>query len=158
MASSMEGTRVELIQECSFTAMLKPPLAIGAGPIGTRMYYEVIGGEVTGERLRGKVVGGGEWALIGPDGFLRVDVRLQVETHDAAFLYVQYVGLLELNAAVMSAIETAGGTDFDDQYFYTNPRFETGDPRYAWVNTTFFVGEGRAVPGLGVEYRVWRPA
>ena len=58
----------------------------------------------------------------------------------------------------MSAIETAGGTDFDDQYFYTNPRFETGDPRYAWVNTTFFVGEGRAVPGLGVEYRVWRPA
>jgi Protein of unknown function (DUF3237) len=35
---------------------------------------------------------------------------------------------------------------------------ETGDPRYAWVNTTFFIGEGRVLPGLGVEYRVWRPA
>ncbi len=149
---------MKLIQECSFTAMLKQPLPIGAGPIGTRMYYEIIGGEVTGDRLRGTVVGGGEWALIGPDGFLRVDVRAQVETHDGAFLYLQYVGLLEMNEAVMNAIATESGTDFDDQAFYTNPRFETGDPRYAWVNTTFFVGEGRAIPGLGVEYRVWRPA
>ena len=108
--------------------------------------------------MRGKVLGGGEWALIGPDGFLRVDVRLQIETHDGAYLYVQYVGLLELNEAVQRATETQSGTDFDDQALYTNPRFETGDPRYSWLNTTFFVGEGRLIPGLGVEYRVWRPA
>jgi len=149
---------MKLVQECSFTAMLKPPVPIGAGPIGTRMYYDVIGGEVTGERLRGKVLGGGEWALIGPDGFLRIDVRVQVETHDGAFLYIQYVGLLGVNEIVQRALETGGGTDYGDQYFFTNPRLETGDERYAWVNTTFFVGEGRIRPGLGVEYRVWRPA
>jgi hypothetical protein len=149
---------MKLVEECSFTAMLKPPVPIGAGPIGTRMYYDVIDGDVTGERLRGKVLGGGEWALIGPDGFLRIDVRLQVETHDGAYLYVQYVGLLEMNDAVQRAVETGGGTDYGDQYFFTNPRIETGDPRYAWVNTTFFVGEGHVLPGLGVEYRVWRPA
>ena len=149
---------MKLVQECSFKAMLKPPTPIGAGPIGTRMYYDVIGGEVTGERLRGKVLGGGEWALIGPDGFLRIDVRVQVETHDGAYLYIQYAGLLGLNDAVQRALETGGGTDYSDQYFFTNPRMETGDPRYAWVNTTFFVGEGRVLPGLGVEYRVWRPA
>jgi hypothetical protein len=149
---------MRLVQECSFTATLRPPLSIGPGPIGTRMYYDVSGGEVTGERLRGKVLGGGEWALIGPDGFLRVDVRLQVETHARAHLYVQYVGLLGLNEAVQRALETSGGTDYGDQYFFTNPRMETGDPRYAWVNTTFFIGEGRIRPGLGVEYRVWRPA
>lgn len=33
---------------------------------------------------------------------------------------------------------------------------ETGDARYAWVNTSLFVGEGRAIEGLGVEYRVAR--
>src|SRR6185295_7585391 len=104
--SATGGTRMNLVQECSFKAMLKPPVPIGAGPVGTRMYYEVDGGEVTGERLRGQVLGGGEWALIGPDGFLRIDVRLQVETHDAAFIYVQYVGLLELNEAVQRAIAT----------------------------------------------------
>jgi Protein of unknown function (DUF3237) len=149
---------MNFVEEFSFRAQLKPPVPIGPGPIGTRMYYDVTDGNVTGDRLRGKVLGGGEWALIGPDGFLRVDVRLQVETHDGAYLYVQYTGLLEMNKAVQTATATGGGTEYRDQYFFTNPRMETGDARYAWVNTTFFVGEGRLLPGLGVEYRVWRPS
>lgn len=149
---------MDLVHEFTFRATLKPPLPIGAGPVGTRMYYELNGGEVDGKRLSGAVRGGGEWALIGPDGYLRVDVRAQIETNDGAFLYVQYFGLLEMNAAVQNAIETQTGTEFTDQYFYTNPRFETGDARYSWLNTTFFIGEGRIIPGLGVEYRVWRPA
>ena len=149
---------MELVQEFTFTATLKQPLPIGPGPIGTRMYYEITGGLMTGERLRGRLLGGGEWALLGPDGFIRVDVRLQIETHDGAHLYVQYSGLLELNENVQRALERGAGTDYGDQYFFTNPRLETGDARYAWVNTTFFVGEGHILPGLGVEYRVWRPA
>jgi hypothetical protein len=138
--------------------MLKPPVPVGAGPIGTRMVFEIASGEVIGERLRGRVLGGGEWALVGPDGYLRIDVRAQVETHDGAFLYAQYLGLLEMNAAVQRAMASGGGTAYGDHAFYTNPRIETGDPRYAWLNTTFFVGEGHLLPGLGVEYRIWRPA
>jgi len=149
---------MNLVQECTFTATLNPPVPIGPGPIGTRMYYEVTGGEMIGDRLRGTVLGGGEWALIGPDGFLRVDVRAQVKTNDGAHLYVQYLGLLEMNQAVLGALESGVGTEYSDQYFFTNPRFETGDERYAWLNTTFFIGEGRLRPGPGVEYRVWRPA
>lgn len=149
---------MDLVHECTFTATLKPPVPIGPGPIGTRMFYEVAGGEMTGERLRGLVLGGGEWALIGPDGFLRIDVRAQIRTHDDAHLYVQYFGLLEMNEAVRGALARGVGTEYGDQYFFTNPRFETGDERYAWLNTTFFVGEGRVLPGPGVEYRIWRPA
>lgn len=149
---------MQFVHEFTFSGTLKPPLPVGAGPIGTRMYYEVTGGEIAGERLRGKVLAGGEWALIGPDGFLRIDVRLQIETHDGAHLYVQYNGLLELNDAVQDALASGAGTDYGDQYFFTNPRIETGDPRYAWTNTTFFVGEGHLLPGLGVEYRVSRAA
>ncbi len=148
---------MNLVHEFTYTATLKEPLEIGAGPIGTRTYFELTGGEVSGERLRGKVLGGGEWALIGPDGFIRIDVRMQIETHDKAHLYVQYTGLLELNESVQNALASGAGTDFGDQYFFTNPRIETGDERYAWLNTTFFVGEGHVLPGLGVEYRVWRP-
>lgn len=149
---------MNLVQECTFTATLDPPVPIGPGPIGMRMYYEVTGGEMIGDRLRGTVLGGGEWALIGPDGFLRVDVRAQIKTHDGAYLYVQYLGLLELNATVQGALATNVGTDYGDQHFFTNPRFESGDERYGWLNTTFFIGEGRLRPGPGVEYRVWRPA
>ena len=149
---------MKLVHEFTFNATLTPPVPVGAVPIGARMVYQVTGGEVTGERVRGKVLSGGEWALIGPDGFLRPDVRVQVETHDGAFLYLQYGGLLEMNEAVQKATSSGGETAFEDQYFYTNPRIETGDERYAWLNTTFFIGEGRIFPGSGVEYRVWRPA
>ena len=149
---------MKLIQECEFTGLLKPPLPVGAGPIGTRMCYEIVGGEVTGDRLRGKVSGGADWGLIGPDGFLRLDVRTQIETNDGAHIYVQYLGLLEVNEKVQAALANGTGTEFGDQYFYTNPRLETGDERYAWVNTTFFVGEGRVMPDLSVGYRIWRPA
>lgn len=89
---------------------------------------------------------------------LRPDVRLQVETNDGALLYIHYLGLLELNEAVLSAIQNGTGTDFGDQYFYTNPQIETGAEQYAWLNTTFFIGEGHILPDPGVEYRVWRPA
>lgn len=149
---------MKLVQECTYNALLKPPVPIGAGPFGTRMYFEVTGGEMVGERLRGRILGGGEWALIQPDGFCRIDVRAQMRTHDDAFIYVQYTGLLEMNDAVQGVLAGGGGTNFGDQYFFTNPRFETGDPRYAWVNTTFFVGEGKLLEGPGVEYRLWRPA
>lgn len=148
---------MNLVHEFTFSASLKPPLPIGTGPIGTRMFYEVIDGEIMGERVRGKLLGGGEWALIGPDGFLRVDVRLQAETHDGALLYIQYVGLLGLNDAVQAALGNGTGTEYGDQYFFTNPRIETGDARYAWLNTTFFVAEGRVLPGHKVEYRISRP-
>jgi len=38
------------------------------------------------------------------------------------------------------------------------PRIETGDPRYAWLNHTIFVGEGRLQPGRVIEYKVYRVA
>jgi len=37
---------MKLVQEFTFNAALKQPLPVGAGPIGTRMYYDVTGGEV----------------------------------------------------------------------------------------------------------------
>jgi hypothetical protein len=149
---------MNLIEEFTIKAALTPPLPVGDSPLGNRTYFAVTGGEISGERLNAKVLGGGDWALIGPDGFLRLDVRMQAETHDGAFLYLQYTGLLEMNEAFQAALANGTATDFEDQYFYANPRFETGDERYAWLNTTFFVGRGRALPGPGVEYRVYRPA
>ncbi|WOJ97047.1 DUF3237 domain-containing protein [Congregibacter brevis] len=149
---------MQLIHEFTIRANLYEPNPVGAGPIGTRMHYGIAKGTVEGERLNGEVLSGGEWALIDAQGCLRVDVRMQVKTHDDAHIYVQYVGLLGLNETVQNALANGLGTEFEDQHFYVNPRLETGDERYAWVNSTFFVGEGRLRPNAGVEYRVWRPA
>jgi hypothetical protein len=149
---------MDLAYEFTYQAQLNAPVDVGAGPFGHRQVFEVTGGRLEGERLQGRVLGGGgEWFLVGPDGFGRIDVRIQFETDDGARIYVQYVGLLELNEAVQAFI--AGEreeTEFGDQYFRIAPRLETGDPRYAWVNQTLFVAEGRGHSGFGVEYRVYR--
>ena len=96
-------------------------MPVGDGPNGIRVYYAISDGDVTGTRIKGTIRGGGEWALIGSDGFLRVDVRTQIETHDGAFLYVQYLGFIEMNPAFETASESGNETNFGDQYFYTNP-------------------------------------
>jgi hypothetical protein len=149
----------ELVEEFEYYADLLPH-DIGPGPFGQRAEATIIGGQVSGERLTGTLVGAGaDWLLISPDGFSRLDVRATVQTVDGAHIYVQYSVLLELTPAVL-AIMSGGGapTHFGDQYFFTNPRLETGDERYAWVNTTLFLGQGRIRPGPPprVEYRVYR--
>lgn len=149
---------LNLQEEFVLRASLFEPLEIGETPIGGRVYYGIKSGEIIGQGLQARILGGGEWALICPDGYIRVDVRMQAETDDGARLYIQYNGLLELNDKVQNGLATGQSTEFTDQHFYTNPRVETGDPRYSWMNTTFFVAEGRITEGLGVEYRVYSPA
>ncbi len=148
---------MNLIHEFTLSATLEDPLPVGEVPTGTRIFFGVKEGQIEGERINAKLLGGGEWALLGPDGYIRLDVRLQAQTDDGALLYAQYTGLLQFNEAVQAALANGEGTDFDNTYFYSNPRIETGDERYAWLNTTFFIGEGRITPNQGVEYRVWRP-
>jgi len=149
---------MNLEHEFTYVATLKPPVEIGTGPFGTRSFFEVTGGTLEGKRLKGKVLtGGGDWLLIGPDGYARLDVRAQLLTDDGASLYVQYNGLIQMNQKFADALAKGASTDYGDQYFRTTPRFETGDPRYAWLNQSVFVAEGRL--GLGrVEYKVYRVA
>jgi Protein of unknown function (DUF3237) len=143
--------------EFSYRATLKPALNVGVGPYGNRIVAEVTGGDFEGPRLKGKILSGGaDWALVGPDGRARLDVRIQLLTGDGAAIYLSYFGTIEFNAKAQQALEKQTGTEFADHYWRTNPRFETGDPRYAWLNQALFVGEGRMLPSLVVEYRVYR--
>ena len=133
---------MELAREFTFNARLAPVVAVGEGPFGNR-------------RIR-EVTGGADWVLVGPDGWGRLDVRLTIHTDDGAAIYVQYYGVIEYNEAAHAANAGERSSDYADHYFRTAPRLETGDERYAWVNRTLFVGEGRLHPGPVVEYRVHR--
>ena len=148
-----------LVPEFHYHADVEPH-PVGPGPYGHRIEGTVTGGEISGERLKGRIVGGGaDWMLVGPDGFGRIDVRTTMQTVDGAYVYLQYTGLLELTPAVLALMGGEGpATGFGDQYFVTALRLEAGDERYAWVNQAVFVAEGRLVPGKRVEYRVYRVA
>ena len=58
-----------------YLATLKqPPVAIGAGPYGMRMFFEIEGGRVEGPDIKGRLLGGGgDWILVGADGFGRLE-------------------------------------------------------------------------------------
>jgi hypothetical protein len=148
---------MELAHEFTFNARLAPAVAVGEGPFGNRRVREVTGGEVSGERISGRVgSGGADWVLVGPDGWGRLDVRLQILTDDGAAIYVQYFGVVEYNEAALAANAGERASEYGEHYFRTAPRLECGDERYEWVNRTLFLGEGRIHPGPVVEYRVHR--
>lgn len=145
--------KLELLYEMH--ADLEPPTPVGPGPYGVRMIFDVKGGSFSGPRLRGRLLpSGADWLLVRPDGFGLLDVRATLATDDGAFVYAQYHGVIEMSPAVQQRVAAGGATAFGESYFATQPRFETGDPRYAWLNTVVAVGEGRLLPSA-VEYRVY---
>lgn len=140
----------------TYHADLKPPQEVGPGPIGTRRIFDVTGGTFEGPKLRGKILpSGGDWLLTGPDGVGRLDVRATFETDDGALVYMQYFGVIVVAGAGAEKAARGEATEYGDVYFMTQPRFETGDPRYAWLSSVVAVGEGRFGPNW-VEYRVFQ--
>lgn len=140
---------------CTFRAELGDTARLGATPVGERLIADISGGTFEGPRMRGTLKhSGADWAVVGPDGVARLDVRATFETDDGALIYVQYHGLLEMNEAVGAALAKGGDTQIGDAYFFSQPRFETSDERYAWLNKIVTVGEGRFAGGA-VEYKVY---
>ena len=140
----------------TYYANLEAPLEVGATPFGNRMIVEVNGGEVTGEKIKGKFrnLAAADWLTM-TENYGHLDVRATIETDDGAYIYVEYTGKLELTEGVQAALAGGGETDYGEQYFFTSPRMQTGDPRYLWVNNIVCVGEGRLRAGR-VEYNVYQ--
>ncbi|MDP6376157.1 MAG: DUF3237 domain-containing protein [Pseudomonadales bacterium] len=135
-----------------YHADLKEPQAVGRAQFGTRMIYDVTGGTFEGPRARGHVLpSGADWLLIDDEGVGRLDVRATFETDDGALIYMQYFGVVMLPS---TDDEELIETQYGDLYFMTQPRFETADERYAWLNGIVAVAQGRTLPGA-VEYRVY---
>ena len=141
----------------NYHANLLPPLEVGKGPFGNRVIVEVDGGEFEGPRLKGTIrkAACADWLMFDDDGNGHLDVRATFETHDGAYIYVQYFGHIIVTPAFQAALAGEGETDYGEVHFFTSPRMETGDERYKWVNTVVAVAEGRVRNGR-VEYQVYQ--
>ena len=122
---------------------------------GTRSIAEITGGTFEGEKLRGEVLSpAADWLVIDSTGMGQVDVRLTLATDDGSHIYMHYTGVLELNETVLTAVGGGAETDFGDNYFFVQPRFESGSEKYAWLNNTIAIAQGRFLPGA-VQYQVY---
>jgi hypothetical protein len=129
--------------------------AIGATPAGNRRIGLVAGGTFQGERLRGKVLpGGADWIVVRPDDVTTLDVRLVLQTDDGAAIGMTYRGLRHGPAEVMNRINRGETVDPGTYYFRIAVTLETAAPKYAWLNSAFFIGSGDRKPN-GPVYDVF---
>ncbi len=112
-------------------------------PSGLRMVSEISDARWDGERLHASQKGAAaaDWLVLAADGTGLVDVRLLLETDDGALVYVSYGG---------RAFFPAEGP----QQIMSAPRFETGDPRYVWLNRVQAVAKG-SLDGFDLTYEVY---
>ncbi len=157
----MSEPSARLIHEFTCHMVINASRELGVGPHGQRQLHEMESGVIEGSRLKGRLLGpGSDWMLVGADSFLRMDVRIQIETDDGATLCAHYFGLAEANWKLTQAFAASTPTEFSDQLIRSHWLLEAGDPRYAWVNQAVFVAEGRLCPAspgvMGFEHRVYR--
>ncbi len=126
-------------------------------PHGARQYWQVSEARLEGPAITaGLAATGVDWMGVGADGFWRPDVRAQFLTDDGAVVLMHYTGLVQQTARFAEAAEADEPTDWADQYMRLSIRFETGAPRYAWLNTSLFVARGRLLGTGHIEYQVFR--
>ena len=107
-----------------------PTQDIGPSPHGTRVTFPITGGSFEGDRLCGKVLpGGDDWTVKRSDGVIELDLRITLQTDDGALIHMTFEGLRD-----------DGGPRAP--YFRTVPRFETAEPKYAFLNRLLAVGTG----------------
>ena len=108
-----------------------PTQNMGSGPHGTRVTFPITGGSFEGDRLRGKVLpGGDDWTITRSDGIVELDLRITLETDDGALIHMTFEGIRNDRAP-------------RSPYFRTLPRFETAEPKYAFLNRLLAVGIGQ---------------
>jgi len=123
---------IELAPLCIMIVDLEPTLAIGTGPSGDRSVGGIRAVTAAGERLNATLAGpaAADW-LVRTGAIGVIDARLTLLTDDGALIYMSYGGRLDLS-------NPAAGL-----FAYVAPVFETGDPRYAWLNKVQAVGKGK---------------
>jgi hypothetical protein len=128
---------------------LPRPVDLGATANGHRRTGLLTGGTVTGERVNGEVLpGGNDWQLVRPDASVSLDVRLVIKCDNGALVAMSYRGLRHGPADVIQRMERGEAVDPGAYYFRIAPLFETADPDLQWLNGIVAIGIGHRLSGL----------
>ena len=125
----------------TITALIGPVINAGEIGSGVRRVIPVIGGEVRGEGISGKVLpSGADFQIIRPNELIDLEAKYAIELDDGAVVYVENRGIRFGPPELMQQLKRGELVDPKLIYFRTVPRFETGEPRYRWLMEHLFVG------------------
>jgi hypothetical protein len=118
---------------------------LDGAPFGTRLIVDVTDVRIEGPGLNARMKGQAtaDWGSLAADGTFQLDVRATLETDDGALILAQYHGRCDFTNP-----EAPGPV-------YATPRFETGDPRYAWLNKVQAVMKGHVELPTQITYQIY---
>lgn len=108
----------------------------------TRGFVALVGGEVEGPRLTGRVIpySGGDWPHIWDSGLIEFEAHYMLETSDGTPIYIHNRGVAFSSPETLARIEAGENARPGDAYCRVTPRFETPAGPHEWLNRTIFVG------------------
>ncbi|MBA2397911.1 MAG: DUF3237 domain-containing protein, partial [Bradyrhizobium sp.] len=112
-----------------FTLTVRIGEVTSAGEIGhgVRRIIPILGGEVKGEGISGKVCPfGADFQVIRPNELIELEAKYAFETDDGATVYVENRGLRFGPVDLLQKLKRGEPVDPELIYFRTVPRFETG--------------------------------
>jgi hypothetical protein len=119
-------------------------LSLGAAPMGERRVVPLIGGEVVGPALNGRILPGGtDWQWNRADGALEIAAHYVIETPEGARIEVQSNGLRHGPAEVLARLGRGEAVAADEYFFCTLMRFATGHAAYEHLNRVMALARGR---------------
>lgn len=124
-----------------------PVTSLGAAPLGERRYVQLLGGEVVGPELRGRIVEGGvDWQVARSDGALEIAAHYVVDAGSAgspALVEVQSNGLRHASPEVMARLAAGEDVPRDAYFFRTLMRFTTGHADWRHLNRVMAIAVGQ---------------
>ena len=126
----------------AFTLTVRIADVTTAGDIGhgVRRIIPIIGGEVRGEKVNGKVLPfGADFQIIRPNELIELEAKYAFETDDGAVVYVENRGMRFGPVDLLQKLKRGEPVDPKLIYFRTVPKFETGAEKYRWLMEHIFV-------------------
>src|SRR5919206_3318236 len=113
----------------TITALIGEMTSAGEIGTGVRRIIPIIGGEVRGENVNGKVLPfGADFQIIRPNELIELEAKYALETDDGAVVYVENKGLRFGSIDLLQKLKRGEPVDPKLIYFRTVPKFETGAP------------------------------
>ena len=108
---------------------------------GVRRIIPILGGEVRGDDINGKICAfGADFQIIRPNELIELEAKYAFETDDGATVYVENKGLRFGPVDLLQKLKRGEPVDPRLIYFRTVPKFETGHEKYRWLMENLFIG------------------
>ena len=125
----------------TITARIGEVVSAGETGHGVRRIIPILGGEVRGPDISGKVYPfGADFQVIRPNELIELEAKYAFETDDGAIVHVENKGIRFGPVDLLQKLKRGEPVDPKLIYFRTTPKFETGHDKYRWLMEHIFVG------------------